>query len=256
MAIHSDQAVVLRKRDIRETSLLIVLYTREFGKIRGLMKGVRGPRGPMGNQIQLFTHNDVVFYDSKRTGTHTVSQCDLIDFFEDVREDIVKTGYACYFIELVDSLTEEKDPSVELFELLLQSLRLLKSDASVKRISRIFEIKLLNLSGVMPRLDSCALCGTKIDFRKDSFDTIRFSYKAGGLICGICRAQDTSSCRILPGTAHFIDDVARAGYDKVPRLKVSRDIGLELEGIMKKFIGYQLDVRIKSLEFLEKIQSA
>ena len=253
MPIHTTDAIILRKRDIRETSLLVVFYTRDFGKIKGLIKGVRGPRGPLGYQVQVFTLNKVVFYDSKRTGIHIISQCDLLDFFETIREDILKTSYAYYFVELVDAITEEKDREEEIFELLLNSLKLLKGKASPKRISRILEIKLLMISGLMPRLDRCILCGSEICFKQTSFDKARFSYKSGGLICEGCFGQDSSSRRILAGTAHFIDHVERAPYDKLARIKVSKDVGKELEEIMKKFLSYQLDTRIRSLEFLEKI---
>ena len=37
MAIHTTDAIVLRKNDIRETSVLVVFYTRDFGKVRGLI---------------------------------------------------------------------------------------------------------------------------------------------------------------------------------------------------------------------------
>ena len=254
MSIHTTDAIILRKQDIRETSLSVVFYTRDFGKIRGLIKGVRGPRGPLGYQVQIFTLNKIVFYDSKRAAMHTVSQCDLLDFFENIREDILKTGYAYYFVELVDALTGEKDRNEDIFDLLLNSLKLLESGASPKRISRILEIKLLMISGLMPRFDKCVLCDKQIDFKRASFDKTRFSYKSGGLICESCFEQDASSCHILAGTAHFIDHVERAPYEKLARIKVSRDVGRELEGIMKKFLSYQLDTPVRSLEFLEKIQ--
>ena len=254
MAIHTTDAIVLRKHDIRETSLLVVFYTRDFGKITGLIKGARGPRGPLGYQVQIFTLNRVVFYDSKRSGIHTVSQCDLLDFFEIIRKDIVRTGYACYFVELIDALTEDTDRNEEIYNLLVNSLELLKSKASPKRISRILEIKLLMISGLMPRLDKCVLCGRGIDFKEAAGNKARFSYKSGGLICRSCFGEDTSSRRILPGTAHFIDHIGRAPYEKVAMIKVSRDVGIELEEIMKKFLSYQLDKQIKSLEFLEKVQ--
>ena len=253
MAIHTTDAIVLRKKDIRETSVLVVFYTRDFGKVRGLIKGARGPRGPLGYQVQLFTLNRIVFYDSRRSGIHTVSQCDLIDFFESIREDILKISYACYFVELIDALTEDKDKSEEIYNILLNSLELLKGKASPKRISRILEIKLLMISGLMPRLDKCVLCAKPIDFKETALDKARFSYKSGGLICQDCFDEDKSSRRIMPGTAHFIDHVERAPYEKLAMIKVSKDVGIELEEIMKKFLGYQLDRNIKSLEFLDKV---
>lgn len=256
MAIHTTDAIILRKQDVRETSLLVVFYTKDFGKIKGLIKGVRGPRGQVGQQVQLFTLNRIVFYDPRRSSLHTVSQCDLIDFFEAARYDMLKTSYACYFIELVDALTGDKDKSEEIYDLLLNSLMLLKTEASPKRISRILEIKLLMLSGLMPRLDKCVLCEEVIDFRRKGVKEARFSYKSGGLICEGCFKEDTSSRRILPGTANFIDHVERTSYDKASRIKVSRHVGHELEDIMKKFLKYQLDKEIKALDFIEELENS
>jgi DNA repair protein RecO (recombination protein O) len=254
MGIHTNDAIILRKKDVRETSLLLVFYTRDFGKIKGLIKGARGPRGPLGYQAQIFTLNRIVFYDSRRSGIHTVSQCDLLDFFEGIRVDILKTGYACYFAELIDALTEDGDRNEEIYDLLLNSLELLKGSASPKRISRILEIKLLMIAGLMPRLDKCVLCGAQIDFKDTASNKARFSYKSGGLICKACFGQDSSSRSILPGTTHFIDHVERAPYEKASRIKVSKDVGVELEDIMENFLRYQLDRQIKSLDFLEKVQ--
>ncbi len=253
MSIHTTDAIVLRKKDIRETSLLAVFYTRDFGKVRGLIKGARGPRGPLGYQVQLFTLNRMVFYDTKRSGIHTVSQCDLLNFFEDIRKDILKTGYACYFVELIDALTEDRDKNEEIYTLLLNSLELLKSSASPKRISRLLEIKLLVIAGLMPRFDKCVLCGKAIDVKDTAVNKARFSYKSGGLICKGCFEQDTGSRRILPGTAQFIDHVERVPYEKASRIKVSKDVGVELEDIMRNFLRYQLDRQIRSLDFLEKV---
>lgn len=254
MSIHTTDAIILKKQDIRETSLMVVFYTRDFGKLRGLIKGVRGPKGPLGYQVQVFTLNKIVFYDTKRSGVHTVSQCDLIDFFEPIRKDILKTSYAFYFIELADLFTAERDKNEKIFELLLKSLEFLKKEASPRRISRIFEIKLLMFSGIMPRLESCVLCGREIDFRKSLFEKMRLSYKLGGMTCEDCSGESGACRKILPGTAHFIEHVERAPYEKLERIKVSKDIGEELEDIMRGLISYQLDTKIRSLEFLDKIQ--
>lgn len=263
MAIHTTDAIILRERDVRETSLLVIFFTRGFGKIKGLLKGVRGPKGPLGYQVQPFTLNRIVFYESKKADIHIVSQCDLTDFFDDIRKDIVKTGYAYYFVELVDALTEQNQPGAEIFDLLLNSLNLLRTDASPKRAARILEIKLLALSGVIPRLDACVSCGAEMNIKKRDLSRagpqsgtnawVRFSYKFGGIICPKCAAHDAESRRILAGTVNFIDHIERAPYDKAENIKVSKDVGEELEEIMSKLLAYQLDTRIKSLDFLKSI---
>ncbi|MEA3305366.1 MAG: DNA repair protein RecO [Candidatus Omnitrophota bacterium] len=253
MAIHTTDAIILKKRDVRETSLLTIFYTRDFGKIKGIMKGIRGHRGPLGYQVQVFTLNKTVFYDTKKTDIHTISQCDLLDFFEAVRGDIIKTSYAYYFVELVDTLTEYGEKNSEIFELLLNSLELLKGRAGPERTARILEIKLLMLIGLIPRFNKCISCDERLNFRKPSFDNVRLSYNAGGLLCGKCLRQDGNSQRILAGTANFIDHVERAPREKTVRIKTSKDVGKEVEKIMGNFLTYQFNVKFKSLEFINKI---
>ena len=41
MSIDKAQGLVLNKRDLRETSIIVDLYTKEFGKISGILKGIR-----------------------------------------------------------------------------------------------------------------------------------------------------------------------------------------------------------------------
>jgi len=67
MSIEKAQALVLRKRDFRETSLIVDFYSREFGKISGLLKGVRSDPGKFGSNLEFFSLNEFVFYRKSST---------------------------------------------------------------------------------------------------------------------------------------------------------------------------------------------
>jgi DNA repair protein RecO len=41
MSIHKTEAIVLSRRDFRETSLIANFFTRDYGRISGLLKGIR-----------------------------------------------------------------------------------------------------------------------------------------------------------------------------------------------------------------------
>ena len=105
----------------------------------------------------------------------------------------------------------------------------------------------------MPQLKKCAWFVGPIDFKEAVSDKPRFSYKSGGLICKACFGEDKTSRCILAGTVNFIEHISRAPYERLAMIKVSKDVGMELEEIMKKFMGYHVDRQINSLAFLEKI---
>jgi DNA repair protein RecO (recombination protein O) len=251
MPIQRSQAVLLRRQDLRETSIILTFYTRDFGKIKGIVRGVRGARaqGHGGGAHELFALDDLVFYERASKDIYTVSQCDLLEYFHPIRASLEKLGYATYLVELLDSVTGLADPHQDVFDLLLRSLQLLAGDASGRRVARIFEIKLLSLLGIMPRLGICVNCGSAVD------PSARFSLRHGGLICKACLASDTAAAPIMPGTAKFIEHIQDLSFDRVARVRVSERVGKDLELILRRFLDYHIERKLNSLSFLKHIES-
>jgi len=249
MPIQKSLAFVLRKQELRETSLILTFYTKDFGKIKGILRGVRGPRAQCGGaNIEIFSLDEIVFYERKRGGIFTVSNCDLIDYFYPVRKSLEKLACAAYMVELLDSVTVLGGANEGAFELLSNSLKLLSGESSAKRAARIFEIKLLSLLGLMPTMELCAGCGRRIE--KD----FRFSFHNGGLICDKCYAGDRNARPILAGTAKFIEHIRSYPFEKAERIKVAREVGRELEMILRRFLDYHIERRLKTVKFLSDIE--
>ena len=79
MGIQKSEAILLSKRDIRETSSLVVFYTEGFGKIKGLVKGARGAQAKFGLYLSEFSKFDIVYYEKRKTETYLITQADLKD---------------------------------------------------------------------------------------------------------------------------------------------------------------------------------
>jgi DNA repair protein RecO (recombination protein O) len=250
MPIQKSEAITLRTQALRETSLILTFYTKDFGKIKGIVRGVRGPHAQYGGgSLEVFAHDEIVFYERKKSDIFTISQCDLIDFFNPIRQSLERLAYAAYMAELLDSVTTLGDKNPEVFDLILNSLNLLSGEASARRVARIFEIKLLGLLGLMPTLESCINCGGKIDA------TAKFSITQGGIICKNCLEVDKNAVPIMLGTAKFIAHICSLPFEKVARIKVVNTVGKELEAILRKFLDYHIERRLKTLEFIKEIEN-
>jgi DNA repair protein RecO (recombination protein O) len=250
MAIQKTEGILLRRQDLRETSLILTFYTRDFGKIKGIVRGVRGARSSLigGASMEIFALDEVVFYERRRSDIFTVSQCDLLEFFAPIRESLEKVAYAAYLIELIDSVTALGDKNGDAFDLLSNSLKLLTGECSARRVVRIFEIKLLHLLGLMPTLEACASCGAAMD------GNARFSFRNGGLICRKCLQSDRDARPILQGTVKFIEHIRSLPFERVARIKVAAEVGRELERTLRKFLDYHIERRLKTVEFLKAIE--
>jgi DNA repair protein RecO (recombination protein O) len=246
--IIETEAILLKKTELRETSFILDFYTRESGRIKGVIKGVRSPQPQFGSLFEIFSLDRITFYERKNSDIFIISHCDLIDFFPELRKDLERLGYASYYTELIGATCGIGEKNEEIFELVLGTLRALSGDGSPKRITRVFEIKLLKAQGLMPRLKQCINCG-----KKDPTNDVRFSIKGGGILCDSCRGTDPHSIAVMAGTMNFIESVSHAPLDRVSRLKVSEDVGRELERFMKIFLNFHIQKHFKSVEFMEQI---
>ena len=85
MALQKTQGVVLKREDIRETSVILTLYTRDFGKLNFISKGVRKPEEKFISAYELFALDNIVFYERKKKDLFLLSQCELINFFPNTK---------------------------------------------------------------------------------------------------------------------------------------------------------------------------
>jgi DNA repair protein RecO (recombination protein O) len=247
MPIHKTEAIVLKKTDFRETSLIVNFFTRDFGKLSGILKGVRGEPGKFASTLETFSHNEIVFYKKNNTSLHLVSHCDIRDNFDPVRSDVLKVGMCSYMMELVNALMPPEDKNEEVFNLLLECLGELKTNANPEKINTIFKITMLALSGFKPHFDSCVSCGERV------MGQSKFSLSLGGLLCAKCFARDTAGRGIFRGTVATILHIERNLFRNNLNLGLNPQIKKELEIILNAFLNFHLEKELKSQRVLNKL---
>lgn len=244
MSIQKSEALILNTHDFRETSLIVNFFTKDFGKVHGLIKGIRKEPQRYGGMPLHFSRNHIVFYNKPSRELLLVSQCDIEEGFSPIRSNLQKSNYAYYFVELLDSVTQAFDKNDQLYELTIQALRALTQDLDPWQVARIFEIKLLNFSGFKPRLDACVSC------QKEAIHQGKFSTHLGGILCAHCNHVDTHAKEVLKGTIASIEYIEKSDWQKSLKLKLSSIIAKELEAILKNFLEVHLDKKSKARKFL------
>lgn len=150
MSIQKTEGIILRRQEIRETSLMLTVCTRQLGKVQGLVKGVRGARAAVPWYLEPMTLQSMVLYERRRSAWTLISSCDLVDAFDPIRRDFSRTAYAAYALDLVDAFTGVNDPHPEIFHLLRRMLTGLGRTADPPVLLRYLEIHLLKMSGLLP----------------------------------------------------------------------------------------------------------
>ncbi len=242
--ILKTEAIVLKTFDFRETSRIATFFTKDYGKLKGILKGIRKDHRKFGSHLDKFSINDIVYYHSRRSDLHLVSHCDLKAYFLTVREDCRRNMAAQYALELIDLIMPLEQPSAKVYQLLLDYLESLESIRNIDTLVHIFQIKILQLSGFRPHIDSCVQCHKKIAGKAG------FSLRSGGLICTCCATPLMSLTSISKGTVATILHVEASPWQKTLHLGLTTAVRKELKYILNKFLVYHLERKIRTAAYI------
>jgi DNA repair protein RecO (recombination protein O) len=156
MSLYRDRGVVLRTHKLGEADRIVVLLTRDNGKVRAVAKGVRKTKSRFGGRLEPPTHVDLLLYQGRELDI--VTQADTIDHFAPIRDDFDRLARALSMLEAADQVAMEREPNLELYRMLSGALRELATrDAAL--VVPAFFLKLLALEGYRPEIDACLVCG-------------------------------------------------------------------------------------------------
>src|SRR3989339_242813 len=124
--IIKTEAIVLSKMNYGDTSNILSVYTKDYGKLSVIIKGARSPRSKSGFIADPPNHVQIVIYKKDTRDLQVLSSIDLISYFPHMKEDIDRLKYSFAIIELVKKLTPENETNLRLFNGLSRILSFLK----------------------------------------------------------------------------------------------------------------------------------
>jgi DNA repair protein RecO (recombination protein O) len=242
--LYRVSALVLRQHDLGDADRILTLLTRERGKVRAVAKGVRRSRSKLAAGTQLLCCSSLQL--AAGANLDIVTQCDVRCAFYGLREDLRRLSYASYFADLVDSFVEERDGGGQVFDLLLAAVAQAERGEHLELLARVFELRLLSALGYAPELGACIRCGQEL-----TQEWVGFSPALGGAICGACTASEQGWQRMSAGALRTARICSKASPGLLPRARLTRTIGAELERAMRSHIEYYLGRRVRAGCFLE-----
>ena len=244
--------IVLRTIDYLESDRIVVLLTKDMGKMTGIAKGARKSRIRFANTLEPFTHLSLILSQKKGNRMAFIEETTTIHHYPGIRANLEKTLTASYFTELIDQFLWEEKPSSSVFYLLCEYLTLIEENQLVKNLIRFFELRILCLIGYEPVLDRCTTCASPLQ----SFSSHGFSPSSGGIQCPRCIAQRNTT-DIIPVSMGAIRTLL-LGKNSPPhlmeRIIMTEQCAYECYRLLYGFIRHLLGKELKSLSVLQEIQ--
>ncbi len=149
--METSHAILLRKRKLSDTSLIVSWYAESLGRIETAARGARRPKSPFAGKLDLFFEAEIQIQRSRRSHLHTLTEAVLRNPHPGIRQSYQRTQAASYFVELIELTTELEHPAPELFHLLQRALGYLDREEATLRAVRHFEAELARFTGVHDR---------------------------------------------------------------------------------------------------------
>ncbi len=146
--MQTTPAILLRKTRFSDTSLIVTWFTRDFGKIKTVVKGALRPKNRFAGLLDLFFDCEISFARSAKSDLHTLREAALADARAGLRTDHRRVTLGSYFVELAELTTESEHPAPELHDLLHRAFAHLDQNAASERALLHFESELARLLGI------------------------------------------------------------------------------------------------------------
>ena len=123
--IIKTEAVVLSKLNYGDSSSIVTLFTKEYGKLSAMLKGGRNPKSKLSLIVDPINYLEVIFYNNPSRDLQILSSADIKAHFPKIKDDLDKLKYAHSVIELVKNLSVEHEVNKKLFSGIIRILELM-----------------------------------------------------------------------------------------------------------------------------------
>jgi DNA repair protein RecO (recombination protein O) len=245
MALFSTEALVLRGHKLGETSRIVVLLTRERGKLRAVARGARGRRPRYRSALEPLSEVRVSLYGRQGVELLRLGEAELLhSAFRASERSLDAALFLSGCAELLDAFCSEGEAEDKVYRLALAVVRAAEAGANPELLGRYLEAWLLRLHGLYPPLDRCAGCGALL-----SSALLRYHRPAHGFVCDACPPASgpvlSVEVRALLGQLFSKPpDTLAEGFEAPAR---------ELEAFHRELIGAHLERDLRAPRVIREI---
>lgn len=247
--------VVLRTTPLRESDLLLTLYTDEHGRLSAVARGARRSQRRFAGAISLLVLGRYQLGRRPRGELWSLEAGEVEREWTRLASDPVAVAHASYVAELVGALLPPEAPDPHALALILELWDSLAEGGPSPAALRSVELALLELAGHCPAIDQCAACRAGDLDAGAIFDSAR-----GGAICRRCagRSYGSGTRTLEPESRAYLSEVLARGsptaarsLDTDPRFPAAARTAARdaLLSMVTSLVGKPL----RSLEYIAKL---
>ncbi|MGB9204368.1 MAG: DNA repair protein RecO [Terriglobales bacterium] len=253
MALKESEAIVLRTYPLRESDLLVTLFTRMEGKVKGVARAAMKSRRRFGGALEPLTYVRAFYDDRERQELARLDSCEVIESPLATEVSYPRAAALAHVAELLDELMPDREASDAVFRLSLAVLQELRGPALWMPLT-YFELWMTRLMGFLPEFSECVICGRSFDHnRDDSGGGSRAFYHAlaDGLVC--IDDKRIASSELSSESRKIAAQMLRSRVSDFAEIDWPKAVCADLRKFLLQILERHIEKKLVTAGMLEKI---
>jgi DNA repair protein RecO (recombination protein O) len=236
MSVISTEGFVLRSYKLAEQDKIVVLFTKDRGKIRLVAKGARRLKNRFGAALEILTHVRILFHEKPNRELQILDRAEILHSPIEKQPGLRLSYYLFYFAELIHEFYPDHEKNPAAFKILLNIKKGIKHHQNLDFLARYIELQLLHSQGILSSVGFCSQCNRAFG----SLFERRYLGSGTEIFCKKCRRED--SALLSTAIVKSIDSFERGSTDWVETLRGTAldELGSLNHLLITRFLGKDL----------------
>jgi len=251
MPLKQSEAIVLRTYPLRESDLLVTLFTRAEGKVKGVARAAKKSKRRFGGALEPLTEVRVYYDDREGQELARLDSCDILDSPLSHTLDYPRITALEHLAEMLDELLPEREANDAIFRLTHSVLQCLES-GSIWMPLTYFQLWLVRLIGLLPEIDECVVCGNSLRGHRAFYHAL-----ADGVMCQ--QHKRLASSELTPESRELAAQMFRAPVENFASLpsvnggSSGHGTNADLRKFLVRIVERHLEKKLVTATMLERL---
>ena len=245
MALKESEAIVLRTYPLRESDLLVTLFTRLEGKLKGVARAAKKSKRRFGGALEPLTYVRAVYDERERQELVRLDSCEVIESPMSGEVTFARATALAHVAELLDQLMPDREASDVVFRLTLAVIAELRGSALWMPVT-YFELWMTRLMGFLPEFAECAVCGRSLNGTRAYWHAL-----ADGLVC--VDDKRIASSEMSPESRKIAAQMLKSRASEFAGIEWPKVLGADLRKFLIQILERHIEKKLVTAGMLEKI---